>query len=149
MAIYKAIWYCMNQLRFKGKQVSHNAIISSIIAFVALTRNYTKLATGPSIIGFSILKAFSAQTHHPKAPQILEVIWCLPFGHWLKCNTDGLTLGNPGLSTCVGIYKNNIGDCVRCFASNLGIHNSFFAELMTIILAIEKAKHNNWNSLWI
>ncbi|XP_058745383.1 uncharacterized protein LOC131618104 [Vicia villosa] len=136
MVVFKAIWYCRNQIRFKGKQVSQNAIISSIIASVALTGNSTKLATGSSIYEFTILKAFSVQTNHPKAPQIIEVIWCPPFGQWLKCNTDGSALGSPGLSACAGIYRNNIGDCVGCFASHLGTQNSFFVELMAIILAI-------------
>ena len=36
-----------------------------------------------------------------------------------------------------------------CYASNLGIANSFYAELMAIILAVECVEQRNWRNIWI
>ena len=40
-------------------------------------------------------------------------------------------------------------DYLGCFAYNIGIANSIFAEIVGVILAIECAHQRNWNHLWI
>ncbi|KEH41667.1 hypothetical protein MTR_1g053515 [Medicago truncatula] len=59
--------------------------ITQIIANVSIVGNLTKLATGPTIRDFTVLKAFKVNTHHPNAPRITEVIWSPPILHWIKC----------------------------------------------------------------
>jgi len=49
-----------------------------ITAQVSLSGNSTKLATGPAISDFLVLKAFKVETQHPRAPRIVEVIWQPP-----------------------------------------------------------------------
>lgn len=101
-----------------------------ITAQVSLSGNLTKLATGPAISDFLVLKAFKVETHHPRAPRIVEVIWQPPIPNWVKCNTDGAALGNPGLGACAGIFRNNLGENMGCFAQNLGVCNALFAEFI-------------------
>lgn len=147
--ILNTIWSCRNNLRFNGSKPHLNSIKALIIANVSLSGNFTKLVTSPSIRDFTILKSFNVNTHHPNAPKIIEVIWSPPILHWTKCNTDGSALGSPGQSSCAGIFRNNHGESLGCFAANLGISNSFYAELMGVILAVECAIDRNWNNLWI
>lgn len=91
-----------------------------MIALVSITGNQTTLTTGPSMIDFIILKAFHVHTHPPKASKIQELFWCPPQLNWIKCNTNGSTLRNPGSSSCAGIFRDNAGDYIDCFATNLG-----------------------------
>jgi len=134
-------------MRFNGSKPNMNSTKASITANVSLSGNFTKLVNGPSIGDFTILKAFNVSTHHPKAPIIIEVIWSPPILHRIKCNTNGSALGSPGLSSCAGIFRNNHGESLECFAANLGISNSLYAELMEVILPVECAVSGNWKHL--
>ncbi|KAK2434637.1 anaphase-promoting complex subunit [Trifolium repens] len=116
---------------------------------ISLTGTLTSLTSGPSISNFEILKYFKISIHHPKAPKIIEVIWSPPKHGWIKCNTDGTSIGNPGNAACAGIFRNSHGANLGCFAHFIGIANALYAEIMGIILAIECAFEKNWSQLWI
>lgn len=150
ITIINVIWFCINNQRFKNLKITRTAVIAMITAQVSLSGNLTKLATGPAISDFLVLKAFKVETHHPRAPRIVEVIWPPPIHNWVKCNTDGAALGNPGLGACAGIFRNNLGEnYMGCFAQNLGVCNALFAKFMAVILAVECAHQRNWLNLWI
>lgn len=72
-----------------------------------------------------------------------------PIANWIKCNIDGAALGSPGQSSCGGLFRDSSGDCIGCFAENLGVQTDFYAELMAAINAIEIANSKNWQSLWL
>jgi hypothetical protein len=92
-----------------------------------------------------MVKFFKISIHHPKAPKIIEVIWSPPKHGWIKCNTDDTSIENTGNAACAGIFRNNHGANLGCFAHFIGIANALYAEIMRIILAFEK----NWSQLWI
>lgn len=96
-----------------------------------------------------MLKAFKVNTHHPNAPKITEVIWSPPILQWIKCNTDGASIGTTGQAACAGIFRNRNGESLGCFAVSLGIANAFYAELMGIIFAVECAIEKRYTHLWI
>jgi len=118
-----------------------NAAVVIITANISLSGNLTKSVTGPTIRDFVILKAFNINTHHPNVPKIIEVFWHPPIQNWVKCNTDGASIGNPGVAACAGIFRNRHVESKGCFAANIGIANALYAELMGVILAIEIAYH--------
>jgi ribonuclease HI len=62
---------------------------------------------------------------------------------------DGASKGNPGLSSCSGIFRNNDVDILLCFAEPLGFASSYLAELQGALRAIEVAHQMNWKNLWI
>jgi hypothetical protein len=71
---------------------------------LVLAGNVTSLASGSSTLDFTILKFFKINIHHPKTPNIVEVIWTPPLSGWIKCNIDGSSLGNPGVAASAGIF---------------------------------------------
>ncbi|MCH89989.1 ribonuclease H protein [Trifolium medium] len=73
------------------------------------------------------------ENHLPKAPVITEIIWQSPPLRWVKCNSDGASKGNPGLSACGCIFRDNQANNLGCFASNLGVSDAFSAELIGAI----------------
>lgn len=50
----------------------------------------------------------------------------------MKLNTDGSSLGNPGLAGGGGLIRNEKGGWVVGFASKIGITSSFLAELWAL-----------------
>ncbi|GAU47557.1 hypothetical protein TSUD_284240 [Trifolium subterraneum] len=147
--IVNLIWISRNNLRFNNVKPSWNSVTALIIAHVSLTGNQTVLSTGSSIADFQILKAFKVNIHPRRAPRIIEVIWHPPILGWVKCNTDGSSLGNPGPSACGGVFRNYRGDFIGCFAISIGTANALKAELWGIIFAIEVAFDRGWKNLWI
>ena len=51
---------------------------------------------------------------------------------WYKLNTDGSSLGNPGLAGGGGVIRNHIGDWVGGFSRAIGITTSVQAELRAL-----------------
>ncbi|KAK2424401.1 hypothetical protein QL285_034766 [Trifolium repens] len=116
---------------------SLNSTIALIVASSSLIGTVTSLTSRPSIFDFEILKYFKVFIHHPKAPKIVVVIWFPPLQGWVKCNTVGTSVGNPDIAACAGIFRNNLGANLGCFARYIGVANVLYDVVMGIILAIE------------
>lgn len=91
-----------------------------------------------SMVEFSFIKHLNVPIHAPKAPCIIQIIWQKPPCGWVKCNTNGASRGNLGLATCGGIFRDSSGVIMGCFSDFLGTLTSFQAELVAIMLAIER-----------
>jgi len=115
-----------------------------IISGASLSGNNTRLVANSSISDFVILKHFEVIIKPPKAPIIKEVLWNPPIFNWVKCNTRGASLGNPGQSACGGLFRNSTSDFLGAFAINLGINSTFNSELNGAMVAIEIAHCMNW-----
>ncbi|XP_042508160.1 uncharacterized protein LOC122084146 [Macadamia integrifolia] len=81
--------------------------------------------------------------------EIIEVRWCLPFPGWIKLNTDGCSLGNPGKAGAGGIFRNEKGDSLLNYREYVGIRTNFEAKLLAVIAGLEQAKINGFQHLWI
>jgi ribonuclease HI len=145
--LISTIWFVRNQVRFNNKLIHWKNAISLICSNVSLSGNKTKQVFRNSMTDFSILKKFNVSIHPPRAPSIVEVIWHPPCLNWLKCNTDGAA--NTTLSACGGVFRNHNADFVAGFAEFLCNTSSLIAELSGVMRAIELAKANNWQNVWI
>jgi ribonuclease HI len=102
-----------------------------------------------SIRDFSILKQFKIKIHNPKSPSVLEIFWQPPLINWVKCNIDGASKGNPGISSCGGIFRNHDAEFMLCFVEFIGFASSYMVELQGALRAIEVAHQMNWRNLWL
>jgi hypothetical protein len=69
----------------------------------------------------------------PAKPQIIkEVIWSPPFANWVKCNSDGASLGNPGTAACGGVFRNSNSEFLGAFAINLGLLMLYVLSLLEL-----------------
>ena len=76
---------------------------------------------------------FCAKTSSSKNPRVERLIRWVRLGKgWFKLNTDGASLGNPGVAGGGGIIRNDAGIWVRAFARNIGNTTSFLAELWAL-----------------
>ena len=66
---------------------------------------------------------------------------------WVKLNTDGSSLGNPGLAGGGGLIRDEEGAWVVGFARNIGISSSFIAELWALRDGLMICVHRNFNAI--
>ncbi|XP_019432259.1 PREDICTED: uncharacterized protein LOC109339299 [Lupinus angustifolius] len=90
------IWHCRNKSRFDNLNINSAQAIQMIKLNTSFTGNFTKLCAKPSLLEFSILRAFQVTAKYNKAPTISEVNWAMPLMGWVKINTDGAAKGSPG-----------------------------------------------------
>ena len=143
------IWWCRNQRRFNDKIISINTATNLIISSTSLSGNITSLTARSSISEFVIMKHFRVNLKPPKPQSIKEVIWSPPVLNWVKCNTDGASIGNPGISACGGLFRNANSEFLGAFAINIGLSSALLAELIGAMVAIEVAYHKGWHSIWL
>ena len=146
---FNTIWYCRNQRRFEDRKINFKTAINFIISTTSMTGNCAKLAARSNIHDFVLLKAFSVRLRLGNAPKIKEVLWQPPILNWVKCNIDGASRGNPGPSSCGGIFRDSTAAFLGAFSFNLGVGNPLTAELNGAMIAIEMASQKGWNHLWI
>jgi ribonuclease HI len=120
-----------------------------IISNTSLSGNNTTKHSSNSIRDFTFLKIFRVSIHHPKVPVLKEVYWQPPVVTWIKCNIDGASNGNPGLSSCGGIFRDHEANFIFAFAEPLGLSTSYVAELCGAMRAIEIAHQKHWQHLWL
>jgi len=95
------------------------------------------------------MKHFRVNLKPPKPQSIKEVIWSHPVLNWVKCNTDGASNGNPGISACGCLFRNANSEFLGAFAINIGLSSALLAELIGAMVAIEVAYHKGWHSIWL
>ena len=62
----------------------------------------------------------------------IPIKWVSPPLGWFKLNTDGSSLGNPGLAWGGGVIRNHVGEWVGSFSMAIGVTTSVQAELRTL-----------------
>jgi ribonuclease HI len=58
-------------------------------------------------------------------------------------------LGNPGLSSCGGLFRNSDSSFLCAYSLNLGVSTSLNAELIGAMLAMETATNRGWSHFWL
>ncbi|XP_019451876.1 PREDICTED: uncharacterized protein LOC109353976 [Lupinus angustifolius] len=144
-----AIWFCGNKARFDNLHISFEQAIAKIKLNTSFTGNSTKLCAKPSVLEFSILRAFHVQCNYSKAPAIAEVNWALPLMGWVKINTDGAAKGFPGHSGGGAIFRDGKGECLGCFASYFNIQDSLYAEVLAAIMVVQIDHSKGWLLIWL
>lgn len=76
-----------------------------------------------------------------------QIRWEKPGRGWVKLNTDGSSLGNPGLAGGGGLIRDEEGAWVVGFARNIGISSSFIAELWALRDRLMICVHRNFNAV--
>ena len=80
---------------------------------------------------------------------IVLVGWEKPPSGWLKLNSDGLALKNPGKAGGRGLFRDHEGKWVKGYARGIGHTNSFIAELWALRDGLNLAREMGLNKLII
>ncbi|XP_043724093.1 GABA transporter 1-like [Telopea speciosissima] len=80
---------------------------------------------------------------------IQEVWWSRPLVGWVKLNSDGCSLGNPGRAGAGGILRDVTAIPIGAFGIFLGISSNILAEFSAVLHGILLAKEKGVTCLWI
>ena len=67
-----------------------------------------------------------------KRTRMIQVRWEKPSLGWVKLNTDGSSLGNPGRDSGGGLIRDSNGKWMTGFCRNIGVASSIEVELWTL-----------------
>lgn len=118
--------------------ISWNLLFPYLLWNLWLARNQISFngvrSPAPEILQRAIKGAKEAQTlllkhNGPDKASQLWVAWTPPPAGYVKVNTDGAKKANTGLASAGGLIRDDIGQWVVGFLSNIGNTNSFIAEL--------------------
>ncbi|GKV06468.1 hypothetical protein SLEP1_g18364 [Rubroshorea leprosula] len=116
-----SIWYSRNQLVHDKRQ----------IPIMELKR--TTLDKAQEFIGNNLNCA------EPKPKNTISVGWVPPSSGFVKLNSDGSALGNPGMAGAGGLLRDHLGRWIIGFSRNIGWTTSIAAELWAIRDGLEVA----------
>ncbi|KAL0283604.1 UNVERIFIED_CONTAM: putative ribonuclease H protein [Sesamum angustifolium] len=85
----------------------------------------------------AVVIGFIFRQKAPRAPSIVR--WRAPSPSWFKLNTDGSSLGNPGLAGAAGIIRDSAGHVHLAYQFALGTGTSVLAELTDVSRGMELA----------
>ena len=104
------LWLHRNNVIFRGKPLQNNL----------------KAETISKAVEFAFL---GLEDKHHTHQTTIRVKWNAPLVNWYKVNSDGSSLGDPGLAGGGGLIRNDRGDWTRGYARAIGSTTSAAAEL--------------------
>ena len=76
-----------------------------------------------------------------------NIRWERPSSGWRKLNTDGSSLGNPGLAGGGGVIREESGNWVVGFSRKIGVTSNFDAELWALRDGLTICVNKNFQSV--
>ncbi|GLT62320.1 hypothetical protein SLA2020_349680 [Shorea laevis] len=124
-----AIWYFRNQLVHN----KHHSSVSEVKDFVyKKVGEFNQALNSPSTRNSSIT---------------IHVGWAAPSSGFIKLNTDGSALGNPGLAGAGGVFRDELGRWILGFSHHVGHTSSLAAELWAIRDGLSIALSKGFNKI--
>ncbi|XP_057811506.1 uncharacterized protein LOC131025735 [Salvia miltiorrhiza] len=145
------IWDCRNQVTFNDASFHLNMILGFLkVTFKEMESNFPKLGRSHnSWQEYLLLRRIGVAMRAAPPPMMIEVHWWPPAGQWIKVNTDGSALGNPGSIAAGGVFRDNWDAVLGCYHYK-GVQGfAFEAELLAVMHAVRIANFRGWHWLWI
>ncbi|KAI5434431.1 hypothetical protein KIW84_021320 [Lathyrus oleraceus] len=136
-----------NRLRFNNIMTHWKTTFNAIIAEVSRLGNVSLKIGFIAMFDSNIVNGFNVKLNPPKSCIVKDFLWHPPILSWVKCNTDGASVGVSGVAACGGIYRDHSGNHLGRFSMSIGVGNALMTELTTATMTIEIAKDKNWNHL--
>ncbi|XP_058751480.1 uncharacterized protein LOC131624540 [Vicia villosa] len=148
-SLFHQIWRARNLRRFEDTILHWKTRVLVILTNAKLVGNSTARNLNSSIVNFTLLKGFDITIHPRKPLRTLEILWTPPPMGWIKGNIDGIAQGSPSMAACGGIFRDGSACYITSSGAFIGTGNFVVAELMSAIIAIEKACELGWRKIWI
>ncbi|KAH0665329.1 hypothetical protein KY285_026535 [Solanum tuberosum] len=116
-----------------------NQCVNTIIQLIKMKYPWIKVPREWEEI-VKVLREYKLKLHY------CTVSWRKPYSGTLKCNTDGVSRGNPGESAYAFCLRNDKGDIVYAEAERLGIRTNMEAETTAIIRALRFIKCHKYGA---
>ncbi|WMV31014.1 hypothetical protein MTR67_024399 [Solanum verrucosum] len=138
------LWKMRNSIRH-DKKVSFDKMFSQcqIIVHRLIKANYPWLKNIPLQWSgmFDLLQRYRPTLFYH------IVRWTRPKEGWVKCNTDGASRGNPGMSSYGFCLRDSSGDLLYAEAKIIGFATNMVAEITTIWKAMRYCKEQGYANI--
>jgi len=138
------LWTRRCKARMEGKLESGQVVWQSIKQWVGVICQGFSKPKKFTQTDFYILNCFNIHQVPIKQKQINYIAWSKPAQGRVKLNTDGSSLGNPGVSGAGGVIRDMQGALLLAFSKNLGYGNSTYAELRALMEGVKHCKNMNF-----
>lgn len=91
---------------------------------------------------------FRLTLYKPKI-HVLSVTWRPSEDHQVKCNTDGASRGNPGMSSIGFCIRDTRGDLIYALAKGIGIATNIEAKIIAILYSLRECKSRHFQNVII
>ncbi|XP_075108964.1 uncharacterized protein LOC142180789 [Nicotiana tabacum] len=81
--------------------------------------------------------------------KVTKVMWEFPSAGWLKVNTDGASMGNPGRSSIGFCIRNENGDIVKSVGKEIEETTNTVAEAKAMVEALRFCKFQQYCHVWL
>ncbi|PON75465.1 hypothetical protein PanWU01x14_040900 [Parasponia andersonii] len=135
-----SIWHIRNQILFEDLFIPVHSTLTYIWAAIKDNMHNSQR-------DLVLLNGLHLTCRPSYAPRISSAHWIPPSASWLKVNIDESSLGQPGFSSCGGIFQNSKDFVLGFFALKLGMGFSFEVELMGVMMVISIAFVGGWHGL--
>ncbi|KAL0307977.1 UNVERIFIED_CONTAM: putative ribonuclease H protein [Sesamum calycinum] len=132
-------WTQRNAAKYRGVPFSTDSIILEVqrhLHILYAARIWTSTQWKGDLHRAAVM-GFIFRQQVPRAPSIVR--WQAPSPSWFKLNTDGSSLGNPGLAGAAGIIRDSAGHVHLAYQLALGTGTSVLAELTAVWRGMELA----------
>ncbi|KAL0304928.1 UNVERIFIED_CONTAM: putative ribonuclease H protein [Sesamum calycinum] len=132
-------WTQRNAAKYRGVPFSTDSIILEVqrhLRTLYAARTLTSTQWKGDLHQAAVM-GFIFRQQVPRAPSIIR--WHAPSPSWFKLNTDGSSLGNPGLAGAAGIIRDSAGHVHLAYQFELGTGTSVLAELTAVWRGMELA----------
>ncbi|KAL0333095.1 UNVERIFIED_CONTAM: putative ribonuclease H protein [Sesamum calycinum] len=132
-------WTQWNAAKYRGVPFSTDSIILEVqrhLRTLYAARTLTSTQWKGDLHQAAVM-GFIFRQQVPRAPSIVR--WQVPSPSWFKLNTDGSSIGNPGLAGAAGIIRDSAGHVHLAYQFTLGTGTSVLAELTVVCRGMELA----------
>ncbi|KAL0286327.1 UNVERIFIED_CONTAM: putative ribonuclease H protein [Sesamum angustifolium] len=132
-------WTQGNAVKYRGVPFTTDGIILEVQCHLR-TLYAARTLTSTQWKGYlhqAAIMDFIFRQQAPQAPSIVR--WRAPSPSWFKLNTDGSSLGNPGLAGAAGIIRDSAGHVHLAYQFALGTRTSVLTELTAVWRGMELA----------
>ncbi|KAL0324721.1 UNVERIFIED_CONTAM: putative ribonuclease H protein [Sesamum calycinum] len=132
-------WTQLNATKYHGVPFSTDSIILEVqrhLRTLYAARTLTSTQWKGDLHQVAVM-GFISRQQVPRTPSIVR--WHAPSPSWFKLNTDGSSLGNPGLAGAAGIIRDSAGHVHLAYQFALGTGTSVLVELTAVWRGMELA----------
>lgn len=113
------LWWLRNDIRHNDSQLVHSSIHHKVLKWIQDLNLVINPKKKLSLSGSITIKSLRLQVKHVLIKKPVLVQWNPPLGNDLKLNIDGASKGNPGISGCGGVIRNNKEEMILAFSEYL------------------------------
>lgn len=143
------LWCARNDAKHRGLPVHAHHIIHKVYSYIHTISRCNLWKPSHWYGDRNIASYFGIELPPPCTflPKIVE--WTKPSIGWVKLNTDGASLGNPGIAGAGGLLRDHKGQLIFAFKEPLGHSTNTMAEPKALHRGLLLSWQHGFSKIWV